>query len=66
MKNWIKNINNQIYLFGIIIMSLPLLLVKDFKSLPGILTLCLWAFAIIIVTFIRLKLNKNEKTGNNQ
>ena len=60
MKKWIKNINNQIYLFGLVLITLPLLLISELKSLPGIITLCLWIFAVIFISFIKFKLDKNE------
>jgi len=64
MKNWIKKTTNQFYLFCIIITSLPLLLIKEVKSFPGIVTICLWAFAIYIITFIKIKSDKYDENGN--
>jgi len=65
---WLKKLDNQILLFNVVLISLPLLLLRMYTLLTSAITFGMWCVGITIsIIFWRIKINKfkiKEYTNN--
>jgi apolipoprotein N-acyltransferase len=60
MKNWINKLPNQMFLFYIIVISLPLFLLDMCSPLTTLIVMILWGVGMFINIFFWIK-SKNDK-----
>lgn len=65
MKNWLKKTNNQILLFNITILTIPLVFINfSGNIIPLIITFGIWIVGISLSFLFRYMLNYNDKNKN--
>jgi hypothetical protein len=52
MKKWINKFKNQVLVFSLILITLPLFLIGMCTFETSIITILLWIIGIIVVTFL--------------